>query len=646
MSVTALDKVQRLTIVPVPTSDNLLFSGYLAAAFLGNVYAQGLTKGWDVVPLYFFVGFIFAGLSLVALEIIARLKLGKLKASPLPVNVATDAFRRVLERESERVGLAKRNSLSVFWIPTDWRLGARVLGGLSRKLVLSGSACVAIAKEDTAALFVLRHELAHIKNRDTRLYLVVVNTCLTPFALTVALLDFNSYPKLVMMAVNSVIVILVTIFLLYRREYLADAVAANSGPAGNEYLDFLAQASHNERGWFHPSPTRRMKALVIKSPVLSPSVPFILLCVIAAWGAQFQLLLTNYTTPYRGRLPDYFSLRSLMFAIVIVMILAIFFEVAKDYRQKIPANHALSLPSSVDKRWIPAFCAINGFWWAMATAHRFIDREGFVKRGGSSWSWDFGTCVCVIIAMLWFWVALGLLRYERWAKIAGIALGVASVVGHIYEFLHKQDLRWFGWYFGEMPSEFRMLTILIITGGSIVVGLFSKNATPIVYQRRESRLAWVQIALAPVLMLLLTVALVIFPELLPIQAAHRQIQNVGPLDASPGNATDQISGNSEESTEIENQKILDVPSSVMEGRLITRVEPIYPADARQAGIKGPVTLRVTVSREGSVQDVVLVKGRVELATAAIEAVKQWRYKPLLLNGENQIVSTEITILFQ
>jgi TonB family protein len=147
-------------------------------------------------------------------------------------------------------------------------------------------------------------------------------------------------------------------------------------------------------------------------------------------------------------------------------------------------------------------------------------------------------------------------------------------------------------------------------------------------------------------MLLFVIGLIMFPTWLSIQTAHRQVEGVGAPQSALGNDTDQISSNSDDSIEIEHQKILNIPSSFMQDRLTTRVEPIYPAAARQAGIKGPVTLRVTVSKDGSVQDVALIKGRGELAPAAIEAVKQWRYKPILLNGENRTGSKEITISFE
>jgi len=68
-----------------------------------------------------------------------------------------------------------------------------------------------------------------------------------------------------------------------------------------------------------------------------------------------------------------------------------------------------------------------------------------------------------------------------------------------------------------------------------------------------------------------------------------------------------------------------VPTShMMEGNLIRRVEPSYPAIARQARIQGIVLLRATISKDGSIENLQLLSGHPMLAPAAIEAVRQWR----------------------
>lgn len=82
-----------------------------------------------------------------------------------------------------------------------------------------------------------------------------------------------------------------------------------------------------------------------------------------------------------------------------------------------------------------------------------------------------------------------------------------------------------------------------------------------------------------------------------------------------------------------------------EGNLIYRVQPSYPPLARQARIQGPVKLRAIVSRTGTIENLTVLSGHAMLVTAAIEAVRQWRYRPYLLNGDPIEVETEITVNF-
>jgi TonB family protein len=89
-----------------------------------------------------------------------------------------------------------------------------------------------------------------------------------------------------------------------------------------------------------------------------------------------------------------------------------------------------------------------------------------------------------------------------------------------------------------------------------------------------------------------------------------------------------------------------VSQGVSTGLLITRVQPRYPDDARQARIQGTVVLKALIDANGDVEDLTLVSGHPMLAPAALEAVKQWKYKPYLLNGRPVKVETQITVNFQ
>ena len=81
------------------------------------------------------------------------------------------------------------------------------------------------------------------------------------------------------------------------------------------------------------------------------------------------------------------------------------------------------------------------------------------------------------------------------------------------------------------------------------------------------------------------------------------------------------------------------------GLLVRKVNPNYPPLARQARIQGQVILRAVISKDGSIENLTLVSGHPMLAPAAIDAVKQWKYKPYLLNGEPVEVDTEVLVNF-
>ena len=68
--------------------------------------------------------------------------------------------------------------------------------------------------------------------------------------------------------------------------------------------------------------------------------------------------------------------------------------------------------------------------------------------------------------------------------------------------------------------------------------------------------------------------------------------------------------------------------------------------ARQARIQGVVVLTAMIDREGNIENLQLVSGHPMLAPAAIDAVKHWRYKPFLLNGQPVEVETTVTVTFQ
>ena len=88
-----------------------------------------------------------------------------------------------------------------------------------------------------------------------------------------------------------------------------------------------------------------------------------------------------------------------------------------------------------------------------------------------------------------------------------------------------------------------------------------------------------------------------------------------------------------------------VISSVMEGNLIHKVRPEYPPLARQARIQGAVVLQAIISREGTIENLQALSGHPMLIPAALAAVRQWRYRPYMLNGSPVEVETQVTVNF-
>ena len=85
--------------------------------------------------------------------------------------------------------------------------------------------------------------------------------------------------------------------------------------------------------------------------------------------------------------------------------------------------------------------------------------------------------------------------------------------------------------------------------------------------------------------------------------------------------------------------------SFVPGKLVKRVQPEYPEEARQKSIQGTVILNVILRKEGSVTVQNVADGDPILSPAAVEAVRQWRYEPSLLNGKPIELQTKISVVF-
>lgn len=88
-----------------------------------------------------------------------------------------------------------------------------------------------------------------------------------------------------------------------------------------------------------------------------------------------------------------------------------------------------------------------------------------------------------------------------------------------------------------------------------------------------------------------------------------------------------------------------ISGGVMAGQRLTRVNPVYPDDARANHLEGTVVFSATIGRDGVVQDLKTISGPAAFTQAATDAVRQWTFRPYLLNGQPTEVLTTITVNF-
>ena len=92
-------------------------------------------------------------------------------------------------------------------------------------------------------------------------------------------------------------------------------------------------------------------------------------------------------------------------------------------------------------------------------------------------------------------------------------------------------------------------------------------------------------------------------------------------------------------------KRVRISSGVAEGSKLHDVQPEYPPVARINHITGDVVLHVLIDREGNISELTLISGDPTLAESAVKAVRQWKYKPYLLNGKPVEVDTQVTVRY-
>ena len=131
------------------------------------------------------------------------------------------------------------------------------------------------------------------------------------------------------------------------------------------------------------------------------------------------------------------------------------------------------------------------------------------------------------------------------------------------------------------------------------------------------------------------------PEGLVVYEKGKVIFRMTPLQTATG-AIDRAAGPAGEATDA---APISLPPEVANSYLVQRVEPRYPEAARQQNLQGPVVLDAVVGKDGVVQELKVISGDTQLARAAMEAVRQWRFRPYQPNGSPVPFKTQVTLNF-
>lgn len=91
--------------------------------------------------------------------------------------------------------------------------------------------------------------------------------------------------------------------------------------------------------------------------------------------------------------------------------------------------------------------------------------------------------------------------------------------------------------------------------------------------------------------------------------------------------------------------VVPISAGVADGMILRKTPPVYPKFAQEAHISGKVVLKATITKQGTIEGVQVVSGPKILAPAAVDAVKTWKYRPYLLDGQPVSVETSISVVF-
>jgi TonB family protein len=140
----------------------------------------------------------------------------------------------------------------------------------------------------------------------------------------------------------------------------------------------------------------------------------------------------------------------------------------------------------------------------------------------------------------------------------------------------------------------------------------------------------------------------------PTRIPKQQAEDAPPPAGSDTAGADGLGGNAnpgmfnehaQPTVRVAPSKPIAISSGVATGMLINSTPPVYPALARTAHVAGTVELHATISTNGRIKDLQAVSGPVMLRQAALDAVRNWRYKPFRLNNQPVEVETTINVVF-
>ena len=120
--------------------------------------------------------------------------------------------------------------------------------------------------------------------------------------------------------------------------------------------------------------------------------------------------------------------------------------------------------------------------------------------------------------------------------------------------------------------------------------------------------------------------------------------NIDGLGGS-GSAGNIFKGQNGPKVKIEAPRKMTISAGVAGGLLIQKTTPVYPQIAKQARVSGTVVIQATITKNGTVDNLRVVNGPTMLRQSALDAVKSWRYRPYLLDGEPVDVETTVSVTF-